>query len=104
LGSTCRHFQRVLRTSLFRTTKRPSELPAMGKSKMDDAAAARIRKARGDRAVSPRKDDQPRYEQDEFAKRAAMAAQANKDRESSNREQQGAQSSGGSKHEGGRQK
>ncbi|GKT39910.1 uncharacterized protein ColSpa_00091 [Colletotrichum spaethianum] len=76
----------------------------MGKSKMDDAAAARIRKARGDKVVSLRKDDQPPDEQDEFAKRAAMAAQANRDREASNREQQGAQSSGGSRQEDGRQK
>ncbi|GKT63732.1 hypothetical protein ColTof4_04684 [Colletotrichum tofieldiae] len=71
---------------------------------MDDAAAARIRKARGDGAVSPCKNDQPRYEQDDFAKRAALAAQANKDREPSNREQQGTQPSNGSKHESGRQK
>ncbi|GJC99829.1 hypothetical protein ColKHC_08655 [Colletotrichum higginsianum] len=59
----------------------------MGKSKMDDAAAARIRKTRGDK--------------DEFAKRAAMAAQANRHKETSGREQKRGQSSGGSNHEGG---
>ncbi|ROV89317.1 hypothetical protein VMCG_09636 [Cytospora schulzeri] len=37
----------------------------MGKGKMDEAAAARIRKARG--------------EKDDFARRAAIAARANKD-------------------------
>ncbi|KAF4414055.1 hypothetical protein CFRS1_v008692 [Colletotrichum fructicola] len=58
----------------------------MGKSKMDDAAAARIRKARGDK--------------DDFAKRATMAAQANRDREASSREQKGGYSGSGSKQEG----
>ncbi|KAF4902056.1 hypothetical protein CGCVW01_v013247 [Colletotrichum viniferum] len=53
----------------------------MGKSKMDDAAAARIRKARGDK--------------DDFAKRATMAAQANRDREASSREQKGGYSGSG---------
>ncbi|WYZ43029.1 hypothetical protein EsH8_VI_000728 [Colletotrichum jinshuiense] len=61
----------------------------MGKSKMDDAAAARIRKARGDK--------------DDFAKRAAVAAQANRDKKTPSGEQQGGQSSGGRKQEGGRQ-
>ncbi|TQN67134.1 hypothetical protein CSHISOI_08351 [Colletotrichum shisoi] len=57
----------------------------MGKSTMDEAAAARIRKARGDK--------------DEFAKRAAMAAQANRHKESSGKEHKGGRPSGGSKHE-----
>lgn len=57
----------------------------MGKGKMDEAAAARIRKARGEKVRHV--DDKPSVTgltyiiilQDEFARRAAIAARANKD-------------------------
>lgn len=60
----------------------------MGKGKMDDAAAERIKKARGEKVRGPRGQDsfwQRRVVltclalQDEFARRAAIAARANKE-------------------------
>ena len=73
----------------------------MGKSKMDEAAAARIRKARGEKVSRPglasiatpharRRRGLTRMEtQDEFARRAAMAARTNKEGETSKEGQQG---------------
>ena len=76
---------------------RSLEKAYMGRGKMDEAAAARIRKARGDKVTIPRKPpadtEHAKEGQDEFARRATIAARANKEN-SGKDDQQGGKDGG----------
>ncbi|KAK1826844.1 hypothetical protein QBC39DRAFT_187658, partial [Podospora conica] len=80
----------VQRIPSLRTTTTHNHPASMGRGKMDEAAAERIRKARG--------------EKDEFARRASMAARQNKggsDTSKGGHQQGGNGGSGGGKQGGG---
>ena len=70
----------------------------MGRGKMDEAAAARIRKARGDKVTMPEKkstvEEHTKQIQDDCARRATIVARSNKE-SSGKDDQQGGKDGGG---------